>query len=157
MAFDFGAKYNRKKFDVDTTDLPYLPLSALYNGVNAATAEKVPYNGKGGEIFVIRALYINTKSRFGASPLCVIDGAMVNFPRHLVDTVNDILMDPEAINAINAGAAGFTVYEYQDNTYGKTCYGVNFQTVNPPRPMPSKKKPVPAPNPEDADSGDLPF
>lgn len=148
--FSFGAKYNKKKFDVDTTDLPYVSLETLYNG-----GPEGAYHGKEGEVFVIRGLYVNTKSRFGAAPLAVTDGAMVNFPRHLLDTVNEILVDPEAIDAINNGKAGFTVYQYQDNTYGRTCYGVNFCDVIPPRP-PKVKKAAPA-NPTPDENGEVPF
>lgn len=137
--FSFGARYNRKKFDVDTTDLPYLSLGELYKGVSIE-GEKLPYDGKGGEIFPIHAIYINNRSRFGAAPLAVTNGACVNLPRHLLDTCNEILQDAEAIEAIRAGKAGFTVYEYTDNTYGRVCYGVNFCDVNPPRPYRRKPK-----------------
>ena len=169
MAFSFGTKYTRKKFDIGDADelkkLPFLSLKEMYNGVDNDGAD-IPFDGKGGETFVIRGIYINGKSRYGAAPLCVIDGAKVNFPRHMLQMCNEILSDADAIAAINAGQAGFTIYEYTDNNYGRLCYGVNFCDVIPARPRrhnkanaeqeteagkPRKKKA------DGAEDGDLPF
>lgn len=71
-----------------------------------------------------RGLYINHKSKFGDAPVAMVDGAYVNLPQHLTDTVKDMLHDAEVIDAINAGKVGFKVYSYENN--GKTCYSVNW-------------------------------
>lgn len=134
MGFDFAAKYQRKKFTLNAnlTTLPYMSLEKLYND---GDDPDIPFHGKNGEVFVIRAIYLNNKSKFGTAPLVITDGAKVNFPRHMLDVCNDILADMDAIDAINNGAAGFTVYTYVDATSGRTCYSANFCNVNPPRPL----------------------
>ena len=72
----------------------------------------------------IRGLYINQKSQYGDAPVAMIDGSFVNLPKHLTDTVKDMLHDDEFIAAVNAGKVGFKVYSYENN--GKTCYSVNW-------------------------------
>ena len=72
----------------------------------------------------IKGLYINHKSQYGDAPVAMIDGSFVNLPKHLTDTVKDMLHDDEFIAAVNAGKVGFKVYSYENNS--KTCYSVNW-------------------------------
>lgn len=59
------------------------------------------------------ALYINTKSRYGDHPVAVTDTAIVNLPAHLLESVKEMIQEPEVVELANAGKLGFEVYEYE--------------------------------------------
>ena len=70
-------KYNKKPlFEYDKTkEREYTNLQNLFNRFG---------NDK---VYIVHALFINTKSRFGDSPIIVTSDYMVNAPKHLLDTV----------------------------------------------------------------------
>ena len=75
----YATKFNKgSKFTFKTADDPqYVSLEVLYN--------KNP-----DQIHDVKALYINTKSRFGDAPCVAIDPVIiVNLPNHLLDTVKE--------------------------------------------------------------------
>ena len=77
----------------------------------------------------LNALYINTKSRYGDSPVAVTDTNIVNLPKHLTDTVKQMMNDSEFVKAVNAQLVGFTIYQYEGtNGYG---YSVNWESLTP--------------------------
>lgn len=116
---NFADKYNTKKlFDIDTTDFEYTNLEELYNADPLRT-------------YPVRGLYINKKSQFGPCPLLATTDEYVNLPEHMLDTVNDILDDDEAIASINMGVVGFTIYKYHMKKYNKDCYGIEWVNVTP--------------------------
>lgn len=109
-----ASKYNKvKRFDVNTDGFEYKKLEELYveGEVN---------------IFPLKALYINTKGKFGDRPLAVTNKEFVNLPNHLLETVREMLNDAELIEAINAGEVAFEIYSYEDRNYNKLCYSVNW-------------------------------
>ena len=120
----FATKYNRGgKFELNTKAFAdYYSLEKLYKE-----------NGKDA-VYKLGAIFINKKSKFGNSPtFAVIDdkytcgGYFVNMPAHMLDDVNAILSDAEAIAEINAGAVGFIIETYEAGKYGnKVCYGIRF-------------------------------
>lgn len=113
----FSEKFNKVAFSVDTTDMTYCKLSELYNSNALAT------------VYRLDAIFIN-KSQLGESPLFIVGelGKMVNMPSYLVPTCRDILADVDAVQAIKAGAVGFTVYEYE--SHARKCYGVRFVDID---------------------------
>lgn len=105
----FSDKYNNGvHFEIDTKGFEYLKLSDL----NLKTW------------YPIRAVYINTKSKFGGSPVVATDKAFINMPQHMLDTFKDMRNDSEVLDLINKGLFGFEIYEYT-NKYG-VARGVNF-------------------------------
>lgn len=112
----FGQKNqtNEKLFDVDTKDYAFTSLGELYKEYG----EKKEY--------VLQGIYINTKSNFGNQPVAIIEGCLVNLPSHLMEQVKTILDDPEQIEDIKKGIAGFTIYSYKNKKFGNICYSVNF-------------------------------
>ena len=72
----------------------------------------------------LKALFINTKSRYGDSPVAVTNECYVNLPNHLLDTANSLMADDEVVEAINQGTLGFVIREYT-NQWGKN-YTVEF-------------------------------
>ena len=80
------------------------------------------------KVYVIRGLYINTKGKYGAQPVITIDDAFVNVPSHLLHAVSDMLSDPEDIQAINEGKAGFRIRTYLSKSKN-LCYSVDWVDV----------------------------
>lgn len=114
MAFSF-AKLNKRKFNVDTSAMSYVSLETLYNEHGADM------------VYPLLAVYINTKSEFGDSPVFVTTDCMVNIPHHMVDIAEQILASQEAIDGINEERAAFQIYQYTASNYGgRICYGVTL-------------------------------
>ena len=112
----YATKFNKgSKFNFKTVDDPqHVSLEVLYN--------KNP-----DQIHDVKALYINTKSRFGDAPCVAIDPVIiVNLPNHLLDTVKEMINDDECVAAINNNEVKFKIYSYKDRTFNKTCYGVEW-------------------------------
>lgn len=90
------------------------------------TLDELYTNNGIDRVYPVKALYINTKSKYGDHPVVVTDSAFVDVPKHLIDTVKEMMNDEECIDAINNGHVGFTVYSYIDKRYKRTCYSVNW-------------------------------
>ena len=106
MSFNFAAKNKTgSAFSFKLpAEAPYVTLSELLEA-------------NGGDfsiVYTVRALYINTRGKFGPQPLAALDECYVNLPKHKCDDVTDFLSDPAAVEAINAGSCGFRIREYQD-------------------------------------------
>lgn len=86
--------------------------------------------GQGKTEHQLKALFINTKSRFGDSPVAVTNESYVNLPNHLLDTVRNLMADDEIVYAINQGAIGFKIREYTSKQWGRN-YTVEFIQINP--------------------------
>ncbi len=111
----FANRFNKgKKFDFNTEGLEYTSLADLYN----ANGEKAHYT--------LRAIFINSKSKYGEAPVFAIDNALVNAPSHLLDTVKEILSDNDAIASINEGKVGFTIYPYKAEKFNVDTFGIKF-------------------------------
>lgn len=114
----FASKFNRnRKFTADTSGFQYAAMADLYNN-----------NGK-DFVYPLRAIYVNTKSKFGDAPVFATDTCFVNGPAYMLDTVRDILADDEAVDAINAGKVGFTIYPYVNDRFKRDCFGINFVDI----------------------------
>lgn len=110
-------KYNKgNRFEFQTPDhFEYISLRELYQLQGKAQHK-------------LNALYINTKSRYGDMGIAVTDTHLVNLPKHLTDTVKDMMNDSEFVKATNNHLIGFTVYQYEGtNGLG---YSVNWESLN---------------------------
>lgn len=114
--FSFARTFNKTNFGIDTTDFPFVKLSDIYNSEKDGGADVVhPING----------MYVH-KSQLGDSPV-IIDAEnkrLVNLPQFTGDTVREILANSDAVDAIKANKAGYTIYEYE--SHAKKCYGIIF-------------------------------
>lgn len=111
----FANRFNKgRKFDVDTSNFEYESLADLFNA-----------NGK-DKVYPLTAIYINTKSKFGDAPVFATDTCFVNVPSHMLDTAKEILSDDDAIDDINKGRVGFTIYPYTAEKFNRDTFGVNF-------------------------------
>lgn len=114
----FSSKFNKHRlFDIDTKDFEYQSLADLFNA-----------NGRDA-IYGLKAVYINTKGKFGDAPVFATDYCFVNAPSHMLETAREILRDEEAINAINNGEVGFVIYPYVATQFNRECFGINFVDI----------------------------
>ena len=77
------------------------------------------------KVHIVHALFINTKSRFGESPTIVTSDFMVNAPKHLLETVKQMMCDSEVVKLINSRKVGFKIYSYR----GKNGMGYSVEWV----------------------------
>ena len=113
----FASKYNRG------SGFTRKPVeNAVYTNLKELFAK---YGEK--KMYVLQALYINTKGKYGDNPIALVNGNFVNLPSHLTGTVKEMLKDKELIEAINDDLFGFTIYHYDEN--GKQGYSVNWVDI----------------------------
>ena len=118
MAFSFANLYNTEiHFNINTEGFEYKTLEELY------FSEDV--------VYPVRGLYINKKGLYGDSPLLATDEYYVNLPQHMLDTVLDILEDKRAVHSINEGSVGFSIYQYTQRRYNKTCSNIKWVDIDP--------------------------
>lgn len=116
-----ASKYNHGiKFNVQIPEeTPFASLADMYN------------NNGAGTVYLLRALYINKKSHYGDAPVAVVgdngEYTRVNLPKFLLETVQQMLLDEEFIQAVNNKAIGFNIYPYDKD--GRTCFSVSWLDV----------------------------
>lgn len=138
MAFSISKKYNKEKlFKINTDGFEYISLEDLYKERESNVViedfedpEEVKEIVE-ETIYQVRGIYINTKGLFDDAPVVALDSAYVNLPAHMTQICREILSDPQAIAAINAGCVGFTIYAYEKPQYHKTCYSVRWVDTEP--------------------------
>lgn len=86
-------------------------------------SELLNENGE-GFVYGLKAVYINTKSKYGESPVLVTENELVNVPKHLLDVCNTIRTETEYIKVVNEGKLGFKIYSYQKDTH--TYYSIEW-------------------------------
>lgn len=103
------------KFDFEPSkDFEFKTLEELYKT-----------NGK-EKVYTVKGMFINDKSRYGDSPIVVGETSFINLPKHLLNVVNEIRQDNKLVDDINNNKVGFTIYEYHQEKYNRTCYSVNW-------------------------------
>lgn len=112
-------KYNSnnvKRFDFEQEkNVEYKKLSDLYN----QNIREIKIN----------SLFINTKGKFGDSPVATADGFNINLPSHLLETVKEMIEDEEIVALANKGELGIEIYQYDSKKWGKN-YSTNFIEIN---------------------------
>ena len=116
----FANKHNKGGvlFEVDIKDFKFRSLKDLYQEEPKA-------------VYGVDGLYINSKSKYGDHPVAIISalGILVDFPGYMTDDVKQILSDPEDVESIKSGKVGFSIEEFTDKNFGKTCYGVKWEDM----------------------------
>lgn len=89
---------------------------------------------KEDSVYTVLALYINNKGKYGDQPLALTPHYYINLPAHLLGDVYDMIHDPEIVEQINKGMAGFKIRTY-DNKNGGKSYSVEWMDLpEPPAP-----------------------
>lgn len=113
-------KYNKGgvRFDVNIEGFVFTDLSTLYHKFKNETLK-------------IDGVYINTKGSFDDHPVVIVADyqMLVDLPSYLTDDVRAMLKDEEVVSAIKAGKVGFTIHEYEQTKFKKTCYGIHWEDI----------------------------
>lgn len=105
---------NTNMFGIDTSNYKYVSLETLFN-TNPKAIHKV------------LGFFVNTKGKYGSEPNTIIENNLiVNLPRHLLDTVNEILDNNDYIQYTKEGHVGFSIYQYHSNKYNRDAYSVTW-------------------------------
>ena len=90
----------------------------------------------GDEVYTLRGVWISTGGIYGDTPVAVLDDRFVNLPGHMLETVKQIMSDPESVEDINNGKVGFIVRSYVKTLKGKNgksvdkiCYSIDFVDI----------------------------
>lgn len=103
-------------FDVDTTNFKWVDLKTLY-----ATDPEQQYK--------VLGLFTNNGGKFGTEPVAIVDGFLVNLPRHLLDAVQQMLDSDEIVQYIKDGHVAFKIYEYHSNKYNRDAYSIEWLDI----------------------------
>ena len=113
----FAKKYNKGNviFDIDISDFSFMKLSDIYTSY-------------GKNVIKVDGLYINKKGRYEPHPVAinVEEKTLIDLPKHMTETVEEILKDGESISLIKRGCVGLRATKYTDKKYKKTCYSVEW-------------------------------
>lgn len=97
-------KYNKSKLFFTTK----APENVVFTKLS-----DVAQHFKQDDIFMVQAMFINNKAKFGACPIVLCGNYYISLPSHLTKVVSDMMEDEEVITAINNGQFGFSFYTYQ--------------------------------------------
>ena len=103
-------------FDVDTTNFKWVDLKTLY-----ATNPEQQYK--------VLGLFTNNGGKFGTEPVAIVDGFLVNLPRHLLDAVQQMLDSNEIVQYIKDGHVAFKIYEYHSNKYNRDANSIEWLDI----------------------------
>lgn len=89
------------------------------------------YEENKDRIYFVRMFYTNKKSLYGENEVVVTDDYIINLPKHLTETVKQIVNNEEYLKLINEGKFAFNIYEYEyrQGKEVKKGYSVNWGTV----------------------------
>lgn len=109
------SKFNNSNvFGIDTSKYKYVSLETLFNTDPSAKHK-------------VLGFFVNTKGKYGSEPNTIIENNLiVNLPRHLLDTVNEILDNNDYIQYTKEGHVGFSIYQYHSNKYNRDAYSVTW-------------------------------
>lgn len=107
--------------DIETKGLQYKSLEDLFGHYGADHTYKV------------RGLFVNSKRKYGAQPVGILEDCLVNLPRYTLEAVQEMLDTDEIIEAIKSDKVGFSIYKYE-NSYSldtstgeiKDFYGIKW-------------------------------
>lgn len=84
-----------------------------------------------GEQYRIHGLLISKKSLYGDHPVAIGDIFYIDLPKNMLDEVNEILSDQDAVDAIRKGLVGIVPEEYHSQKYNKDCMGAKWIDMTP--------------------------
>ena len=103
-------------FDVETSGFKWVDLKTLYD-----TDPEKQYK--------VLGLFTNNSGKFGVEPVAIVDGFLVNLPRHLLVAVQQMLDSDEIIQYIKDGHCGFKIYQYHSSRYNKDAYSIEWLDI----------------------------
>lgn len=108
-------KINRKGTDwgVDTSNYEFIKSSDL----------------EIGNVYEIYGVFFHNKGKFGESGVLILDGKLVDLPKHMNDNMKELLNNDEFISDVKAGKVGIKVYTY-DTEIRQDCIGFDLVMID---------------------------
>ena len=103
-------------FDVETSGFKWVDLKTLFD-----TDPEKQYK--------VLGLFTNNSGKFGTEPVAIVDGFLVNLPRHLLVAIQQMLDSDEIIQYIKDGHCGFKIYQYHSSRYNKDAYSIEWLDI----------------------------
>lgn len=103
-------------FGIDTTNYNWVDLKTLFD-----TDPEKQYK--------VLGLFTSNGGKFGTEPVAIVDGFLVNLPRHLLDAIQQMLDSDEIVQYIKDGHVAFTIYEYHSNKYNRDAYSIEWLDI----------------------------
>ena len=100
----FAQRHQKTQWNINTKDFTFVSLKDL---LSACPDRNNRFNLKG--------LYVNNKGQFGPHPVFIIEGYLVDMPKHLLEETKEILAEGIDIDDIKDGNVFFKVVEYEKN------------------------------------------
>ena len=122
----FAKKYahSTPRFIIKVSNPEYTTLPDLFNANGAS------------KVYPFYAVYINRTGKYGPQAvLALSETLLVNLPQHKLEECEKMLQDEEAVMAINAGLAGFRIYQYSTKS-GRTGFSVDWVDIDPKQVTP---------------------
>lgn len=82
-----------------------------------------------GTVYTLTGIFIKRNGKFGPRPYVSTDQYLVDLPQRRLDDVEKMLEDPEVIQQIKDGKAGFWIRSYMSKKYDKECFDVFFEDL----------------------------
>ena len=79
-----------------------------------------------GEEYPLLGCFISKDHGYGEGAVLITQGYNVNIPQKYVETVQDIMNDPEAIDEINSGRTTFSYVTFTSKKYRRDGYTITF-------------------------------
>lgn len=118
MAFSFSKFNKTQRFTYDTNGFTYATLADLYT------------NNGADKVYPLTAVYHSNHKQYGDAPILASIGFFVYVGKHMTETIDAIIGDDDAINAINSRQVGFKIYAYRSKKWNKDCFGVEFVDID---------------------------
>lgn len=82
------------------------------------------------QTFPVYLLGVTKGGDYGPSAYAATDGCMISLPNHLVDTVRDMIADPEIKQLANAGELALKIVPYKRKDSKQTYFTVEWLQVD---------------------------
>lgn len=88
----------------------------------------------GNNTYTVYGMFINPNGKFGEHGCIQVEHenerVWVSLPAGLNDTINSIMSDDLAVEAVNAGCCGIKAREYFSKKYNRNCWTVDFVNID---------------------------
>lgn len=119
MTFAKRYSHSTPRFTIKVSNPDYTTLPDLFNANGAK------------KVYAFYAIYINRNGKYGPQAvLALSETLLVNLPQHKLEECEKILQDAQAVDEINAGLAGFQIYQYITKA-GRAGFSVNWVDIDP--------------------------
>lgn len=110
-------QFNRQsEFNIDTSTFRWVRSRDLFEADPEAKHK-------------VLGLFVSKGGKFGPEPVAIVEGALVNLPHHLVDSIQQMLANDDVVQYIKAGHVAFKIYKYYSSRYNTDGYSIEWLDI----------------------------